>query len=88
VKKVAQYIHTIRYLKPIQIFGRIWFLLQTPSVRSAPAPTVRKPAGEWIQPPLKMPSLPSPSRFRFLNETHDLLSAAGWNNPDLEKLWL
>jgi hypothetical protein len=59
----AQYIHTLRYLKPIQIFGRIRFLLHTPSVRSAPAPTVRKQAEDWVLPPLKSPSLLSPSRF-------------------------
>lgn len=29
-----------------------------------------------------------PRRFRFLNETHELIRAADWNHPEREKLWL
>ncbi len=85
---LVRYLHTIYYLKPIQIFGRIWFWIHRPTVRATPALPVRRHAGRWPQSPAKPRSLLSPSRFRFLNEEHELSSAANWNNPAWEKLWL
>ena len=88
MERVGLYVHTIRYLKPIQVFGRIWFWVHRPVVRATHAPPVRKRAGRWRQSPPKPRSLLSPSRFRFLNEERELSSAADWNNPTWEKLWL
>ncbi len=88
MRRIGQYIHTIRYLKPIQIFGRIWFWVHRPAVRATSAPPVRRSAGRWQQSPPKPHSLLSASRFRFLNEEHGLSSAADWNNPAWGKLWL
>ena len=85
---LVRYLHTIWYLKPIQIFGRIWFWVHRPTVRAIPALPVRRHSGRWRQSPLKPRSLLSPSHFRFLNEEHELLSAADWNNPTWDKLWL
>jgi len=81
-------LHTVRYLKPVQVFGRIWFRLHSPSIRLSPALPVRKRTVSWVQPPSKHPSLLSPSCFRLLNEEHDVLCPADWNRPDWEKLWL
>lgn len=88
MKRVLQYVHTIRYLKPIQVFGRIWFRLYSPSVRATPPLPVRRHVGGWQQPPLKPPSLLSPSHFRFLNEEHEINDPSDWNHPVREKLWL
>lgn len=85
---LSHYLHTLRYLKPIQIFGRIWFWVHRPAVRATSAPPVRRSAGRWQQSPPKPHSLLSASRFRFLNEEHGLSSAADWNNPAWGKLWL
>ena len=30
----------------------------------------------------------NPTRFRFLNETHDLMDRSDWNHAELDKLWL
>ena len=86
--RIARYVRTISYLKPMQVFGRIWFWVHRPTVSSTPNLPVRRHAGRWRQSPLKLPSLLSPSRFRFLNEEHELSSAADWNNPARGKLWL
>ncbi len=86
--RIARYVRTISYLKPIQVFGRIWFWVHRPTVSASPNLPVRRHVGRWRQSPLKLPSLLSPSRFRFLNEEHELLSAADWNNPARGKLWL
>ena len=86
--RIARYVRTISYLKPIQVFGRIWFWVHRPTVSASPNLPVRRHVGRWRQSPLKLPSLLSPSRFRFLNEEHELSSAADWNNPARGKLWL
>ena len=89
MSRLGLYFHTLRYLKPVQVFGRLWFRLYSPTIRDAPPPLpVRRQAGEWRKPIFKPVSLLSPSRFLFLNEEHELPSAEDWNNPVWEKLWL
>lgn len=51
-------------------------------------PALRKKTGAWVSPVERETAMLSPSRFRFLNEEHDLSSDADWNNPVWEKLWL
>lgn len=88
MSRFSQYYHTIRYLKPIQVYGRIWFRLHKPKVHiSLPLP-VRKCTGIWQPPPAKAPFMTAPDGFRFLGEEHALESPADWNHPDREKLWL
>lgn len=84
---VANYWHTIRHLRPIQLYGRVWFRLARPRVELRPTPALRAPSGRgWVQPAQRTQSLMGPERFCFLNETHDL-SNEGWDNPAREKLW-
>ena len=46
------------------------------------------PAGAWVEPVAKSPSLVSPWRFRFLNEGHECDFPAAWNREEWGKLWL
>lgn len=39
------YFHTLRYLKPVQIYGRLWFRLRRPTPDLQPAPALRPAAG-------------------------------------------
>ena len=80
------YWHTIRYLRPVQIYGRAWFRLvrPRPDLRNAPAARLR--SGPWVSPARRRASLKGPSTFRFLNEEHSL-AECGWDSPSLEKLW-
>ena len=81
------YWHTLRYLKPIQFYGRLWFYLVRPRVDLRTGPPLRFLCGrDWILPARRMVSLLGPERFCFLNETHDL-SDKGWDDPALEQLW-
>jgi uncharacterized heparinase superfamily protein len=84
----ARYFYTLRYLRPIQVFGRIWYSLYRPKPDEAPPPAVRLLSGTWHVPPRKPQSVIAPHRFRFLNEEHDILSASDWNHPGRTKLWL
>lgn len=83
-----RYYHTLRYLKPVQIYGRLWFNLHNPTPDTSPPPSTRSRSGTWHQPAQREPSLLTPNRFRFLNEEHDIDSASSWNDPTIEKLWL
>ena len=84
---VSNYWHTLRHLRPMQVYGRVWFRLARPRVDLRPTPALRASFGhEWVQAARREPSLIGPERFRFLNETHDL-SNDGWDNPAREKLW-
>ncbi len=80
--------HTVKYLKPVQIYGRLWFKLYKPKPDISPAPATRSIKGNWVNSCKKNPSLLSPYRFRFLNQEHKLVSKKDWNNPRWEKLWL
>jgi len=63
--KLSYYIHTIRHLRPIQIFWRFWRKLPVfPAPEAAPAPALRhidKPLAAF---PCKRSSLIGPESFR------------------------
>jgi uncharacterized heparinase superfamily protein len=80
--------NTVKYLKPVQIYGRIWHHFYRPRVPSLPAPSIRLPDRTLIPPIEKKKSLISPTRFRFLNREHDIANASDWNAPAIDKLWL
>src|SRR5262245_13188817 len=79
------YWETVRHLKPVQIYGRLWFRAVHPKPDLRPAPPPR-PQGAWIVPGRRRPSQIGPSEFRFLNETRSL-SQHGWDDPAVPKLW-
>jgi len=78
--------NTIRYLKPVQVYGRIWFKLITPRADLRAAPPERRLSNTWIPGARRAPSLLGATRFRLLNETRDL-SVHGWDDPSLDRLW-
>ncbi len=80
--------HTARYLKPVQIYGRVWFRFYQPKTDQSPAPFMRDVKEVWQPPVWKISSLVGDFRFRFLNEEQQLCSSGDWNNLQWEKLWL
>jgi uncharacterized heparinase superfamily protein len=81
------YWHTLRHLRPVQIYGRARARLTRKRVDLAAAPPVRETrAGTWVQPARREPSMLGPSALRFLNQIEDI-SDRGWDNPDVERLW-
>jgi len=93
---IARYWHTLRHLRPVQFYGRLWFRLYRPTPDLRPAQAVRPVPGRWVPPVAKPASLLGPTTFRFLNETHALAGAGheaaggrdSWNDPARDKLWL
>ncbi len=88
VNKAATYFHTVRHLRPVQIYGRAWFRFYRPQPRLEPAPPLRSGTAGWAVPAMKPPKMVSPTGFRFLSESHELSFPEDWNSSGREKLWL
>ncbi len=88
IGELIRLFNTVRYLKPVQIYGRLLFHLRHPKPDLRPAPAIRSHPDLWLAPAAKPLCMLSPSRFRFLNEEHQIADAGAWNNPDWKKLWL
>lgn len=87
--KSVRYWHTLRHLKPVQFYGRLWFKLQQPKVDLVSlTPSLRVQQGKWQSPVAHKPTMLGPCRFKFLGIEHDLPANGGWNDSELEKLWL
>lgn len=79
MKQLRLYYHTVRYLMPIQIYGRLWFKLKKPSVRTFK----HIPAMEF--PTVKIPFLAKPENYLY---TICKQYAGDWQSQYLEKLFL
>ncbi len=82
------YFHTLRYLKPVQVWGRMAFRLRLPQPDLQPAPSLRSFVAEWCAPVPREQNLLADGRFRFLNAEHEIASAEDWNSQAFGKLWL
>jgi uncharacterized heparinase superfamily protein len=78
---------TIRYLRPVQFYGRLKLHFYQPSPRLRPAPVMRRAVGIW-KACARPASMMARQRFRFLNVERELTCAADWDNKDWDKLWL
>jgi uncharacterized heparinase superfamily protein len=86
--KIPQYWHTIRHLKPVQIYGRLWRRIHRPTIEKDHLPRCRKKTGHWTECAKKARSLLGPGHFLFLNEEKVLRKSEDWNHPEWDKLWL
>jgi uncharacterized heparinase superfamily protein len=77
---------TVRYLRPVQIWGRLLFKWRRPAPEFSPPPPLCVAQGKWIKPALRRASMTGPARFLVLNRTVELDGSKGWNDPDMEKL--
>lgn len=87
LQALQRYWHTLRYLKPMQFYGRAWQRLYRPRPRAVAAMPLRNVAASW-QGCARAPTLLGPNRFRFLNVERQLTGPADWNRADWPKLWL
>ena len=87
--KSVRYWQTLRHLKPIQFYGRLWFKLRQPKVDAlVKPPSLRERKGQWQPPVAHKPTMLGACSFKFLNVVSNLPSEGGWNDSGLEKLWL
>lgn len=84
---ITRYWHTLRFLRPVQIYGRIWRRLYNPNITlDESPPPLRRRIGTWTSPALRQSSLVDQGSWVFLNEPGALVEI-GWDGPQREKLW-
>ncbi len=84
----ARLYHTVRHLRPVQVWGRLWTYLPRGSADLSPAPPLRERTGSWREPIERPRSLFEDWRVRFINEEGSVSAAAHWDAPGKSKLWL
>lgn len=80
--------HTVHYLRPVQIFGRLWFRIYSPAAVNNPLLPLRSAVTSWINVAHRSPSMLAANHFIFLNEECALTGSDSWNDPARDKLWL
>lgn len=79
--------HTLRRLRPVQVWGRFWFRVYRPRPDLRSAPALRATPSNW-RPCARAAVMSGPSTFRFLGVEHALNTGNDWNRNDWPKLWL
>lgn len=77
---------TVRHLKLIQIYRRVWIKIYKPNISKSSFPESKNFQGLITQPPAKKPSLVGPTEWNLLNELGKL-EEIGWQNSLKSKLW-
>ena len=86
--KAALYYHTLRYLEPSQILGRVKYRAAKPGIDRSPAPPRRDALPRWQTPPARTQSLLEPGKFELLGTTGRVDCPADWQSTHHDKLWL
>lgn len=82
------YFHTLRYLRPVQIYGRVWHRLgRAAAIDLAPAPQRAVPGAALVLPARRRAGQVAPFVFRLLNEEHAIHGPDAWDDPAWAKLW-
>ena len=85
---LPRYYHTLRYLRPIQIFGRLWHRINPIRPNLSRAPSLRQLIGDWLDFSTRQKSMLENDTFQFLNVVGKAYCADDWNDLQKEKLWL
>jgi uncharacterized heparinase superfamily protein len=88
LSKLKYYIHTLRYLRWIQIQERIRKRFSSPKIDLSQAPAMRTITGYWQDSANRRQCMVGINTFQFLNVERTIKSGLDWNNADWEKLWL
>ena len=86
LRSANRYWHTLRYLRPVQFYGRIWFRYWRPRPDISIAPDLATPTATFQAPAKRMSSMTGSRSFLFLSES-GALDEIGWNGPQREILW-
>jgi uncharacterized heparinase superfamily protein len=79
--------NTLRWLRPRQLYGRVWFRAYRPRPDLTPAPTLRFGGTPWVDPAERAPTLLGPELVSLLGETREIDSERAWDTPSVSHLW-
>jgi uncharacterized heparinase superfamily protein len=85
--RAARLLRTVRYLKPVQIYGRALARVPVWGSVSTLAPAMRPRRGTWVQPIARRACLKDRWRVEFLNRPGEIAHSGQWNDPGQPKLW-
>lgn len=88
LSQVFKYWHTIRYLRPIQFYGRIKLFFKSNRIQKSYVADLNEVSGKWAIPARKQQSIFSENLVSFLNKPQKIISIDDWNNDNWPKLWL
>ncbi|MEO8008505.1 MAG: alginate lyase family protein [Betaproteobacteria bacterium] len=84
---LSLYLHTLRYLKPVQFYARAVFFLSRIAPDQRSGPPLRIQTCRFPLSPLRSASLIGEETFRFLNESGIVRRGADWQKSDRTRLW-
>ena len=83
---ILRYWHTLRHLKLIQFFSRLWLIAYKPKIKSLGTPKIRNLSAHWLGSPKKIVSLFPSKSFEFFSKRYKL-SDVSWHGESCDKLW-
>jgi uncharacterized heparinase superfamily protein len=86
--RVRRFVHTVRYLRPVQILYRLRRLVPARIPQDGDIPQVSPLVRPLVAGPRRSPSMLGENRFRFLNEERELDLPAAWHDTSVSALWL
>jgi uncharacterized heparinase superfamily protein len=87
IDSLLRYLHTLQYLRPIQIIGRVRLGLHHPKPDMRPAPARRPLSHEYEVAVEGTPALIASERLRFLNVEGSCAAPSDWQPQGADKLW-
>ncbi len=88
IYKGLRYWNTLRYLRFVQISGRIKYKFKKTRVDLSDFHGTKVVSNGWTQPAKRLCRMVNKNEFCFLNERHTVVSKKDWNNEQCSKLWL
>jgi uncharacterized heparinase superfamily protein len=88
IKKTLRYYHTLKYLKPVQLYGQVKIRLHKPKIKSSHLPDMAKSSLNWVKPIAKNRIMRAPNVVTLLNQERDISAASIWSDTSIDKLWL
>lgn len=86
-RNLPRFLRTLRHLRLMQVWGRLWMHVYRPRVDARAAPPMRSITKRW-RGCARSPSLLGPATLRLLNVEHAIQNASDWNHADWPQLWL
>ncbi len=87
MSSLANYFHTLRYLRSVQVFGRVGYKLWRPRPDQRPAPALRALPNPYAMPINTPGSMLAPDAFRLLNLEGKISEPSDWQGNARSQLW-